>query len=159
MECHLCKLKRVLYSVHADRCLERSCYPTPAIWLTSSKATSPTTWPPPSPSSTTLMPTSMTTAPGFTQSAFTISGLPTATTNKSARLAKMQILSVKAHLWRALSKLGELACQRDAQSKQRAAERCQRLLNDNRMSYLGGRLFLGRRASIASMTLLGLEAG
>ena len=55
---------------------------------TPSKSTSPTVLKLPglSLSGITFMPTSRTTAPGFTQSAFTACGLPTATTRMSARL-------------------------------------------------------------------------
>ncbi len=57
----------------------------PATAAASSKATSPTRRVRPSPASTRLMPTSITVAPGFTQSPFTISGRPTAATRMSAR--------------------------------------------------------------------------
>src|SRR3546814_2218408 len=61
----------------------------PATAAASAKATSPTSrvLPPPGTSegtSTRLMPTSITVAPGFTQLPFTISGRPTAATRMSA---------------------------------------------------------------------------
>src|SRR5690606_12082113 len=55
-----------------------------AFSATSQKATSPTSLVLPSPASRRLMPTSITTAPSFTQEPFTISGLPTAATRISA---------------------------------------------------------------------------
>ena len=62
----------------------------PAFFAASSKATSPTRRLLPSPFSGAgmrLMPTSMTVAPGFPQSPFTISGRPTAATRMSASAA------------------------------------------------------------------------